>query len=348
MVQMKLKDFLFSLLALPLLMSFTCGPQSQGALDAFSSFETYTPELKECLEKTKKLCEGVVTDKSSENFNSVIGRAFEKVKNNKDFLDFYCQNFENGKISFNYDRKCNLTSLKKEIEQLRSCDFIPKNDHDADEALNICSQLLNDELQKPEYLTKEHKENFKKTLSSVVERFKQLYSSENGVKEILSKISLDTDFEYRLSSFVAGAREKNELSGCNSNWGEPASWCKGDYFILPGGRIFSEPANLELILAHEVGHIINHVNLPEKQFSAVTSKLKNCDHLGSQKLNEEQLRSETSADIHMARYHKEFMKDDVSTHFCKYDQKENYLSANYLHPFHRQSLINCYSLWQKD
>lgn len=329
------------MLVLPLLMSFTCEVQAPSALDSFSAFENYPPELKECLEKTAKLCQETKTDKSTENFKTVSAKAFDKVKRSKEFTDFYCENFQNGKLSFDGNRKCDLKLISKELEQKHSCEFIPKNDDNATEAQNICGQFVIDELKKPDYLTPELKTNFKKTLVNVIDGFKKIYPKNKNVADILSKISLDTDFEFRLSTFVAGARERNELQGCDATWGE-ASWCKGDYFILPGGRIFSEPQNLELIIAHEVGHIINKVDLPEKEYGKTTAQLKACNHLDSQRLDIDQLRSETSADIHMAKYYREFMKgSDVKTHFCQYEQKNDYLKSTYLHPYHRQALLNC-------
>lgn len=181
------------------LLSFESRP-----LDSFSAFENYTPELKECLEKTAKLCEETKTDKSTENFKAVTARHFDKVKHSKEFKAFYCENFEKGKVSFNSDRKCNLEILNQELEKHHSCEFIPKNDDDASEALNICGQFLIDELKKPEYLTPALKNNFKKTLVDVIDGFKKLYPKNKDVAQALSKISLDTDFEYRLSTFVAG------------------------------------------------------------------------------------------------------------------------------------------------
>lgn len=325
-------------------MAFTCPVMSPGPLDSFTALESYSPELKDCLEKTEKLCRQTSVDKSSQNFRLVTARAFDEIKRSHDFQEFFCQNFEKGKISFNPERKCQQAQLTQELASFHSCDFISKLDDNASEPMSICQQLLTDELKKPTYLTNDLKNNFTKTLTQVIEGFKKIHSNDKAIHQILSKISLGTDFDFRLSSFVAGARDRSEVSGCDSNWGEAADWCQGDYFILPGGRIFSEPENLELILAHEVGHIINKVSLPEKNFSEVSTKLRSCNHLDSKNLNEDQLRSETSADIHMARYHKEFMpSSSVETHFCQYNQKENYQISHYLHPYHRQALINCYS-----
>gem|GEM_PF-6736868 len=322
-------------------MSFTCPELTPTGLNVFIPLDKYDPEFKACLEKTAKLCESTPRDKSSENFQKVTKLAFDKVKDTAEFKEFYCQNFEKSKVSFNYDRKCDQTSLDNELNSLHSCEFISKDNADASEALALCQQFLNDEIKKPNYLTSELKTNFKKTLKDVIDGYNKIYPDNKDIKNILLKVSLETDFDYRLSTFVAGARDKSEVQGCDPTWGV-AEWCKGDYFILPGGRIFSEPQNLELILAHEVGHIINKVSLPENAFATVTSKLMACNHLGSSSLDIDQLRSETSADLHMARYHEKFMQEkSVETHFCQYDKKEKYEKSNYLHPYHRQALINC-------
>lgn len=329
--------------ALFLLTGFTCPVMNPSSLDAFSAFDNYSPELKTCLEKTARLCEQTLKDPSTENFKQITAHAFNQLKEQSEFLEFYCQNFEKGQLSYKPDRRCHPVDLKKELTEIHSCDFIPKKNEEASEARNICDQYLTDELKKPKYLTKDRKDNFKATLSKVIDGYKQLYPSNPSILKILTQISPDTDFEYRLSTFVAGAREKNDMMNCDPTWGT-AEWCKGDYYIVPGGRIFSEPQNLELIIAHEVGHIINKVELPEKEYQKISSQLKTCNHLGSQNLDEDQLRSETSADIHMSQYHKNFMKDSrIETHFCLYEQPQNYLKANYLHPYHRQALLNCWS-----
>jgi len=175
----------------------------------------------------------------------------------------------------------------------------------------------------------------------VIDGFKDLYQQSPEIQKILNQISKTTNFNYRLTNLVAGARTKSDFYECMDQ--KRPKWCENQYLIVPGGRVFSDPVALELILAHEVGHMINKVDLPTLEFNDKVDQIRACNHLGSKLINKIEIESEASADIYMSRYFKRFMNSDkAQTHFCHYKAPTNYQEANYLHPYHRQALISCF------
>lgn len=328
--------------------SYSCPAPDIGDLKVFTKTNNYKVDLKQCLEEVKNLCDGVKTDLNEMNLNQLKQSAFERATKSKDFHNFYCQNFKNNIIDHNFDRKCSTKLVQKQIEKYHSCDDMVSKDHnDYETTFKLCDYILMQELKKD--LTNEIKDKFEVKLNSVIDGYKEIYKNDKNVITALSKISKTTNYNYRLSSFVAGARDISEFSyECDFADVKP-TWCDSSYIIAPGGRVFSHPENLELILAHEVGHIINKESLPENEFSSTMKSLKGCNHLNSKGIDNDLVRSEASADIHMSRYYQKYMKPNiVKTHFCKYDQENHvYSKENYLHPYHRQALINCSKYFNK-
>lgn len=334
--------FIFISFSAFLCMSFTCEPKLPEILPEFSNLENYDPAFKKCLEETKNRCLQSGSDENKKKFEDVLGNAFAEIKKSSEFREYYCQNFENGKPKFNFERECDALEVSRALEGASSCDELIKKPDEHIEVSNLCSELVIQELKKPKYLTEKIKTNFKSKLKNVISGYQEIFSDNKAIQEVLEKISLETDFDYRLTTFVAGARTNSDLPICAFEW-DRLSFCEKEFVIVPGGKVFSRPENLELILAHEVGHIINRVKLPEKEFDKFTSTLKSCNHLGSSELVEDDLRSEASADIYMQKYFKKFMKQGppLDTHFCDYEPHKSYQKTSYLHPFHRQAMLNC-------
>ena len=242
--------------------------------------------------------------------------------------------------NFNPDRKCKREKLLKELEGTKDCESFVSKDHDEYEFYERnCNHFLRGAMVKS--LGDWRKNLFKNTLKKIKNNYKLMYPDKK-VQEIIDSISDTTNFEYRLPHFVAGARQKGDLSRiCMMN---DAPWCKSDYVIMPGGKVFLKPENLELVLAHEIGHVINDVQMP-KDYDLTVTKIQKCNHLGSKRIKnlKEQLEEETSADIHMAKYAKKFMNpESINDHFCNYRETHNYEKESvYLNSIHRQALINC-------
>ncbi len=307
----------------------------------FSSFENLDLDLKACLEKTQKLCEESKKNDFDKLFLESRTRAMSEVIQNKDFQEFYCMNFEKGAPSYDSDRKCKASTVLIELKDKKDCEsFVSKDHEDYELYATNCNYYLNEVMEKS--LGQWRKNLFKNKLKVIKENYKKLYPNKK-VHKILDQISNTTNFNFRLSSFVAGARSKEDLSSDCMVSDEP--WCKSDYVILPGGKIYLKPENLELVLAHEIGHIINDVQKP-KEYTGLIDKIQKCNHLGSKNIKnlKDELEEETSADIHMAKYANEFMDlNKINDHFCNYKATHKYeKKPSYLNSIHRQGLVNCF------
>lgn len=330
-----------SFLLIGLMLSFTCYNPEISSFNQFNQLENYNPDLKACLDKVENLCKMNRLDLNRDTFDKMLRDSFNKAKTTGKFKQFYCENFKQGKVDFDSDRKCDSSQIELELKKMNSCgELVEKTHEDFDTINSLCDENLMIQM-KQNYLTKEVETKFTDTLKNVVSGYKQIYKDNPEVELVLNQISKSTNFDYRLTTMVAGARNKNDFFDCID--GQKLSWCEANFIIVPGGRVFSDAKTLELILAHEVGHIINKVELPTEEFNQKVSEIKSCNHLNSKIINNSEIENETSADIHMSRYYKKFMKTEISkTHFCHYKAPKSYEKANYLHPYHRQALLNCF------
>jgi hypothetical protein len=326
-------------------LGFSCytNQESIAALSPFPQFSNFQLSLKDCLKKIERDCESEQYDPDELNYNKLKADAFEEMKATKDFKDFYCINFEQSEVDFSSDRKCSTLSIQP---KQKSCENLaPKEHEDYITITDECNSLLTEHL-KPR-LTTTVKDRFSSTLSEVLTNFKTLHKNNADVTRLLDQVSKTTNFDYRLTSFTAGARGTNEFDQCAEyNEDEVPVWCQSKHIIVPGGKVFLPKERLELILAHEVGHIINKTSHPNNKFDQLIDKLKKVNHKGSKKIKKakEELRNETYADIHMQEYKNSFMNTEpIKNHFCHYDKGLEIYNeqTHYLHPYHRQALINC-------
>jgi hypothetical protein len=327
----------------------SCKVSSEIAIDLekFPAFENLDLDFNACVRKVQKDCDSIAFDPDEKRFERLKEEAFNQIKKTKEFKDFYCQNFKNGVVNYSPDRSCPNIKIPSKFKDCIT--MAPKESEDYDVIKNQCSALLSEAL-KPS-LTLKIRDNFNSTLSRVLKNFKGLHSDKQDVVKILESVSKYTNFDYRLTTFVAGARDKASFYECMEDLGEKKpKWCDKENIIVPGGKVFLSNERLELVLAHEIGHIINKTYHPDKQYENLIGKLKKADNLGSKSIKEskEELRSETYADIHMKEYQRKFIdKSQINSHFCNYEkdlskEKSFYkLGTNYLHPYHRQALINC-------
>lgn len=318
----------------------------------FERFDHINLDLKACLEQIEKDCEDAGPNTNKIELDKKVSIAFEKAKKTKAFRKMYCTNYLNGEINIDWDRKCFDEKMDLALSDFRKCEDFPVTADD-DRVHTQCEYLLNQEMLKQ--VTPDIKKNYTDKIQKVINGFKEIYSHDPDIKEVLSRIAIETDFSYRLSELVAGQREPTdkELSIQCFDDNRP-KWCYSDYLIVPGGRIFSDDASLELILAHEVGHVINDITMFEPELRSKAHQIKACAHAGSSILDIDKIttQGEGAADLHMAKYYHRFMKNQSSrTHFCHYpmdatfyiDDRQNH----YLHPYHRQALINCYDKFKK-
>lgn len=317
------------------------------AFNKFNKFDHLNLDLKECLKKVQKDCEKVGENQNQLKLDKRVKKAFEKAKKTKAFREMYCTNYLNGEINMDWDRNCSKKDIDLQLEDFSQCSDFPVTADD-DRVHTMCDDYVIEQMQVD--LTPEIKNNYKKTIQKVISGFSELYKDKLEVQEILSQIAIDTNFKYRLNKMVAGQRVSTDPEmQYDCMWEEKKpEWCESPYIIVPGGYVFANQESMELVMSHEVGHVINDVLLNEPELRSKANQIKGCAHEGSSILNADNILGEGGADLHMAKYYHKFMKTKKSlTHFCHYPMDATfYLDSrhnHYLHPYHRQALINCYS-----
>lgn len=339
----KVKLILF-ILFLGIFQSYICYETNFTTIDEFGEFKDYDPDLKACLDKVAELCKSLDEDSDQIHFDNLKKIAFLNARTTEEFHEFYCWNFDKGVPKFDANRKCDPTELQNEVSKYTSCeDMLEKTQANEEEIENGCLAL--EAQQMMDNVTQDIKDKFETKLAKVISGYKEMFEGNTDILSMLDQIAPTTFYNYRLSEPVAGAREVLSFNEECMWEPEKKEWCKYKLMVVPGGKVFWNESSLELVLAHEIGHFINYIELPENAYQKTMKSLIACNHLDSKKIDIEEARNETSADIYMAKYNKLFMKSqDIQSHFCHYEIPTDYSKASYLHPYHRQALLNCNDL----